>query len=257
MKSLFLLLLLVPFLAISQVEDEAAVSEYLLHENELLTPSPTHLTRFREGLQQHNEEFHSEAPYGVRVYHITGGPNSGKYMSVMGPFPWSALDSADDREEHHEDWETNVQPYLQPGSNTSFWRLHPEMSVLSEDFEVDKLLVRYYDVKAYQEDRMMKLIDMLGKVMKEKFPEIQYATYTNILPYEKEGKDVALVFFFDDYAWLGKDPDFKKAYQEFYGIRGLEEFLADWQEVNLGEESEIWVFDPELSGIGSTVEVDD
>jgi hypothetical protein len=253
MKPLYFLILLVPFLAFSQDDDQ---SSYLLHENVLLTPIPTSLSEFREGLKEHNEEFHSEESYGARMYYISSGPNTGSYMWVMGPFPWSALDEPrEDRKEHDEDWEKNVQPYLLPNSHTSYWRYHPEMSAFSEDFELDKLLVRYYDIKAFETERMIKLLDRVGLVMKEKFPEIHYTTYTNIFPSEKEGRDMALVFFFNEYSWLGQDPNFRKAYEEIYGSEGLAEFISVWQEVNQGEESEIWIFDPELSGIDSSVEI--
>lgn len=258
MKLLFSLILLVPFLAISQVDVAAPESSYLLHENMILTPSPTKLAEFKEGLKEHNEEFHSEEPYGARVYYISSGPNTGKYIWSMGPFPWEALDAQrDDREEHDEDWEQNVQPYLLPNSHTSYWRYHPDMSAFTEDFEIDKLMVRYHDIKTFEEERMIKLIDMVGLVMKEKFPEIQYTTYTNIFPSEKEGRDLALVFFFDNYTWLGQDPDFKKAYEEIYGLEELQVFLREWHEVNKGEESEIWIFEPDLSGLDSSVEVDE
>lgn len=257
MKLLFSLILLVPFLAISQVDDEAPETSYLLHENELLSPSPTQLAKFKEGLKEHNREFHSEEPYGARVYYISSGPNTGKYMWVMGPFPWEALDEQQkEREDHDADWNKNVQPYLLPASHTSYWRFHPDMSSFTEDFELDKLLVRYYDIKPFQQDRMVKLIDMVGMIMKEKFPEIQYTTYTNLFPSEKEGRDLALVFFFEQYSWLGQDPDFRRAFEESYGSEELQEFLREWQEVNQGEESEIWIFQPDLSGLDSKVEVD-
>lgn len=257
MKPLLLLILLAPFLAVSQVDDQSPQDPYLLHENKLLTPSPTKLAEFREGLKEHNEEFHSDAPFGARVYYISSGPNTGKYMWVMGPFPWNALDEQqEDREDHDEDWNRNVQPYLLSPPHTSYWRYHPEMSSSFEELEIDKLLIRYYDVKAFEQERMIKLTDLVGKVMKEKFPEILYTTYTNILPSEKEGRDLALVYFFDEYSWLGEDPDFRRAYGEIYGSRELENFLAEWQEVNLGEESEIWIFEPNLSGLGSEVEVE-
>ena len=254
MKPLYFLIMLVPFLAFSQDVDQRS---YLLHENVLLTPNLTSLSDFREGLLEHNEKYHSQAPYGARVYYISSGPNSGSYMWVMGPFPWNALDAdRDDREEHLEDWEENVQPYLLPGSNTSYWRFHPEISAFGEELELDKLLVRYYDVKAFEEERMLKLVEMAALVMREKFPKTLYTTYTNIFPSHKEGKDLALVFFFDSYSWLEQDPHFRSAYEEIYGSEGLEEFLASWQEVNLGEETEIWIFQPELSGLDGTVEVE-
>ncbi|WP_156877286.1 hypothetical protein [Salinimicrobium terrae] len=249
MKMLFLLILLVPFLAISQVDDQAPESSYLLYENELLNPIPTKMDEFREGLKEHNEEFHSEDPYGARVYYISSGANSGKYMSAMGPFPWSALDELqDDSKEHNEDWEENVQPYLLPQAHTSYWRFHPGMSTFSEDIEPDKLLVHYYDVRPFEEERMIKLLDMTGMVMKEKYPEVNYTTYTNIFPSDKEGKDLALVFFFDDYSWLGRDENFKDAYTDIHGSIGWEQFLTSWKEVKQGEESEIWIYQPELSG---------
>lgn len=247
MKPLYLLIMLVPFLAFSQNDDQ---SSYLLHENVLLTPNPTSLSEFREGLKEHNEEYHSEEPYGARVYYISSGPNTGSYMWVMGPFPWEALDmDRDDLKEHDQDWEKNVQPYLLQGSPTSYWQYHPEVSTFDDDLELDKLLVRYYDVKAFEEEQMLKLVDMAAMVMREKFPETLYTAYTNIFPSQKDGKDLALVFFFDDYSWLGQDPNFRKAYEETYGSAALQAFLKSWKEISLGQESEIWIYEPDLSGI--------
>jgi len=75
-------MLLLPFLAISQNN-----TEYGVFENALLTPNPTQISQFEKGITAHNKKYHGEGPYGVRVYWISNGPNTGSYVWTMGPFP--------------------------------------------------------------------------------------------------------------------------------------------------------------------------
>ncbi len=82
MRNLFYLMLLIPFLAISQTSQE-----YPVVDNYLITANPTKIKELDAGLAAHNKKFHGEGDYQARVYEIMNGPKVGKYMWVSGPKP--------------------------------------------------------------------------------------------------------------------------------------------------------------------------
>ncbi|MGB5269512.1 MAG: hypothetical protein WBN52_03330, partial [Eudoraea sp.] len=88
MRKFLYLMLLFPFLVISQ-----GAQEYMVMENVMLTAIPTKTAEFEAGLAAHNKKYHAEGAHGARVYWISNGKNAGKYIWAMGPLPWSAMDS--------------------------------------------------------------------------------------------------------------------------------------------------------------------
>ena len=131
-------MLLLPLLAIGQES-----TEYGVFETANITPNPAQVTQFEKGLAEHNKKYHGEGPYGVRVYWIANGPNTGSYHWSMGPFPWSSLDNRPAQKEGHDnDWNKNVAPYTTVGSGAqSYWRSHPELSRFPKDFTIKEILV--------------------------------------------------------------------------------------------------------------------
>ncbi|MFD1094835.1 hypothetical protein [Salegentibacter chungangensis] len=260
MRSLLLWVFLIPIVAISQntdQESEVDNQEYVVFENVLLTPNPEHLKQFEEGLAAHNKQYHAEGPFGARVYFIASGPNSGRYIWSMGPLPWSAFDKRPhDKQGHDADWRDNVAAYILPESDQIYWRSHPDLSNFSQDFKIDKLLVDMYDVNRYKEADVIKSMEKATKVMQEKFPELTYGVYTNELPNSKDGRDLAMVFFFEEMAWMGKDPQFIKAYEEVNGEGSFQSFIREWGEITSGKQSEIWIYQPELSGLSAEVQTE-
>ena len=250
MRKLIYWIFLIPFMVVSQNDRQA---EYMVFENLILTPQPDKIQQFEEGLAAHNKKFHASAPYGVRVYEIASGPNVGKYMWTMGPFPWSALDERPDDDAHGQDWVNNVAPYLTGESDQTYWKFNSNLSNFPKDFQVDKLLVDMYDVKRFENERTMKAMDKVAKVMKDKYPDRIYGVYTNELPATKDGRDLAMIFFFDKMAWLGQDSEFAENYNEVYGQNGWDDFMKEWKEISDGKQSELWIFDPDLSGLGAEV----
>ena len=171
----------------------------------------------------------------------------------MGPLPWSAMDKRPDDEAHGQDWVNNVAPYLTSEGDQTYWKFNPELSNFPKDFKIDKMLLDMYDVKPFENERTMKAMEKVAKVMKEKYPERTYGVYTNELPATKDGRDLTMVFFFDDMAWLGQDSKFVDKYNEVYGQNGWEDFMKDWKEISDGKQSELWIYDPDLSGLGAEV----
>ncbi len=249
MRLLIYLIFLVPFLGISQAEEVDPETGDLLLESLMLTPHPEKVPQFRQALAAHNREYHSEDPFGARVYYISSGPNTGKYMQVTGPLSWADRDAASEwLQEREEAWIKKVLPYTLPEADLTYWKTHPALSSFPEEFTIHKLLVDLYDVEEYRDDRMIKLLETSGRLAMEKFPDITYGIYTNMFPSTREGKDMAMVFFFEDYEWLAKDLKFEEAFEAFYGAGSFRDYLQEWRQVTRGKSSEIWILQPDISG---------
>ncbi len=250
MKNIFYWILLIPFLAISQNS-----SEYLVFENALLSPKLDKISQFESGLASHNKTYHKEGPFGARVYWIGNGPDTGKYMWVMGPLPWSGFDTRPEKEGHDEDWNSNVLQYMMPETDQIYWKYEVGLSNFPKDFTVNKMLVDIYDVKPFQGAKAMALLEKIKKVMKDKFPTETYGVYTNEMPSTKDGKDIAFISFFEKSAWMGDDWQFADKYNEVHGAGSFGTFLKDWENATQGKHSELWHFRPELSGLTGEVKV--
>ncbi len=252
MKKAIFLMLLLPFLATSQNS-----TEYAVFENGLISANPTQIKQFEAGMAAHNKKYHGDGIYGARVYTIGNGPNTGSYMWVMGPLPWSAMDNRPAKEGHDEDWNTKVLPYMLPEGDQTYWKYEAALSNFPKDFTLKNLLVDFYNVKRFKSEEAMALVGKLKKVMTEKFPDETYGIYTNQFSSTKEGKDLAYISFFDKSAWLGEDNEFMKKYEEVHGKGSFATFLKDWEAATDGSESELWKFRPDLSGINGEIKATD
>ncbi len=256
MKKIMYWLFLIPIMAIAQNPEQSS-QQYTVFENALLSPQPDKIQQFEQGLAAHNKRYHASEPYGARVYYISNGPNVGKYRWVMGPLSWSAMDERPEDKAHDDDWTNNVVKYMTADSDQAYWRFNNQLSNFPNDFKISKLLVDTYDVKRFKNEEVMASMEKVAKVMKEKFPDRAYGVYTNEMPSTKEGRDLSMIFFFNKMAWMGEDSKFVQAYEEMHGKESWKNFLKEWGEVTDGMETELWIFEPELSGLGADVTVMD
>lgn len=252
MRKLIFTSLLIPLLALSQNS-----TEYGVFENALLTPNPAQVTQFEKGITAHNKKYHADGPYGVRVYWIANGPKTGSYVWVMGPFPWSSLDSRPAQKEGHDaDWNSNVAPYTTADSGSqSYWRARNEVSRFPKDFTIKNMEVDYWDVKRGKYEDAMKLVKKVYDVYSEKSPDETYGIYTNEFPSTKEGRDLAVISFFNKSAWLGQDKGFVGKYESVHGNGSWKQFLNDWMAITDGGETELWIYRQDLSGISGNLKV--
>ncbi|WP_299391384.1 hypothetical protein [uncultured Gelidibacter sp.] len=251
-KKIILIMLFVPFLALSQNS-----TEYGVFENALLTVNPHQITQFEKGLTAHNKKFHGNGAYGARVYWISNGPNTGSYIWTMGPFPWSSLDNRPAQKDGHDtDWNTNVAPYTTTGSGyTSYWRFAADLSRFPKDFAIKNLEVNFWDVKRGKMSDAKKLVEKINKVYTEQSPDDTYGIYTNEFSSTKEGRDLAVISFFEKSAWLSRENTFVTKYETVYGKNSWSTFINDWMAVTDGLETELWIFRPDLSGMNGDVKV--
>ena len=252
MKNLICFLLLVPFSLLSQ-----NTVEYLVFENAMIIPNPAKISQLETGLKAHNDKYHSNGYYGARVYWINNGPNTGNYMLLMGPLPWSAMDGREEMEGHTDDWNTNVAPYTQMGGDQTYWKFNAELSHFPEDFTVNKLLIDTYNIKRGKWEDALKLIKKIRKVYVDKLPDQIYGIYTNEFSSTTDGRDLAVTSFFDKSAWLGQDREFAKKFDEVHGTDSFTQFLKDWMDLTEGGQKELWTYLPKLSGISGAVKVAD
>ncbi len=243
MKKLLYTLVLLPLLVVSQ-----AAQEGLVIENVMLTVKPEKIVEFEAGIAAHNKKFHAEGPYGARVYSIMNGKNASKYMLIMGPLPWSAMDGRPSSKEHTDDNNKNINQYLESEVEVNYMKMHPELSNFSKDFEINKVSVFLVDIKRFKQmDFMEKVVKKVVKMYKEKMPEQLYGVYTNEMPV-MDGMDFGWVDFFDSSSWLGKEDKFAQYFEEVHGAGSLSEFMSDVEATTDGERTEIWTLRKDLSG---------
>ncbi|EAR01686.1 hypothetical protein [Maribacter sp. HTCC2170] len=248
MKKILFTLLLAPLLIAAQSSTES-----LIIENVMFSPLPGKTAEFEAGIADHNKKFHADGPYGVRIYNIMNGKNAGKYMNIMGPLPWSAIDGRPHSDAHNEDMSKNVNPYLSAEVEVNYMKMHPELSNFSREFEINKVSVFMIDIKRFKDmDFYDKVIKKVVKVYKEKKPDQLYGVYSNELQ-NMDGKDFGWVEFFDSSAWLGKEDSFPKDFEAVHGEGSFVQFLADLEATTNGEDSEVWVLRKDLSGPNAKV----
>ena len=248
MKKLCFAILLLPLLMISQA------NEGLVLENVMLTVQPDKIAEFEAGIAAHNNKFHADGPYGARVYNIQNGKNAGKYMLIMGPLPWSAMDGRPSTKEHSDDNNKNVSKYITPEVEVNYMKMHPELSNFSKDFNINKVSVFMIDVKRFKNaDFLEKVIKKVVKVYREKMPDQIYGVYSNELN-NMDGMDYGWVEFFDNSSWMGKEDKFAQYFEEVHGAGSFQTFIADVEATTDGDRSEIWTLRDDLSGPGPKVE---
>lgn len=226
---------------------------YPVFENGVITPNPAKITEFEQGMAAHNKKYHAEGPYGARVYFISNGKNVGKYMWVMGPLPWSAMDQRPAQEGHDADWNTNVMPYMMAEGDQDYWRFHPDLSNFPADFDLKNLLVFVLDVKRFKTMEFMeKVLKKVQQLYLEKKPEQAYGVYTNEMS-NRDGKDIAWVNFFASTSWLGQPDTFPQEFEAVHGAGSFAQFLKDVEATTDGEMQELWIFREDLSGLSGSV----
>ncbi|HEY9184185.1 MAG TPA: hypothetical protein VIM94_02560 [Salegentibacter sp.] len=252
MKRLFIWMMLIPLLGISQNQQET--QEPLIIVTMMIAPEPGDFFKFREGIKEHNNQYHAEGDRGVRIFQVMNGTNAEKMMAVMGPMPWSALDKPMyDREAHDKDWYENVVPYMKDEQDVNYWRFDAKNSHFPQNFEMAKLDVTTYDFKAGTYESAMNHIKKISEVFKNQYPETPLGIYVNEFAATKDGQDLSLVYFFDNFASLGEDHKWKEKFETQHGQGSYEKFSKDWMEITNGVQTEIWVYDQEISGIGPQV----
>ena len=233
---------------------QSQANESLVIENVMLTANPEKIAEFESGIAAHNNKFHAEGPYGARVYSILNGKNAGKYMLIMGPLPWSAMDARPASKAHTDDVNNNVNAYITTDVEVNYMKMHPELSNFSKDFEINKISVSMIDVKRFKTQEFMeKVLKKVVKVYMEKMPEQLFGVYSNELN-NMDGLDFGWVNFFDNSSWMDRDDKFAQYFEEVHGAGSFKSFITDVEATTHGNRTELWSLRDDLSGPDAKVE---
>ena len=104
MKTIFLLLMLIPLVSISQTKNVVSYNRVF--------PKIDKNLEFEKVLATHSQKYHT-GDVKWRVFQIQSGPDAGGYHIAEGPKTWASEDVRGDiNVEHNNDWNKNVCIYL-------------------------------------------------------------------------------------------------------------------------------------------------
>ncbi|WP_224482694.1 hypothetical protein [Robertkochia aurantiaca] len=229
----------------------AQQSSTVVVENVYLTPNPEKLAAFKKNMAEHNKKFHNDS-YQARIYSVMAGENAGKVVWSMGALPWEAFDSRPAAGDgHDEHWDTAVMPNTKGAVAATYWKFHPELSLMPETLTLDKLDISIFDIKRGM-GNFEKVQAFLKKVLemnKENYGDQPYGVYSNQFSSTNEGRDIAFVGFIDNFAELGNDnPEWPQKYDAMHGEGSFDRDLGEFMDLTEGSSRELWVLMPELSG---------
>ena len=115
-----------------------------------------------------------------------------------------------------------------PGGAQTYWKAIPESSRFANNITMKNLVVDIYDVKRGKMKDVMALVEKIHKVYTEKIPNETYGIYTNEFSGTKEGKDLAVVSFYENMGQFSQNNGMDKKFDEVYGNGSWDKFLKDW-----------------------------
>jgi len=224
MKKLLFILLCLPLIAFSQEENKANLFEVVN-----ITVKAGQEDAFEAAVKAHNMKFHPEGgQYRARLFYNMNGPDGGKYSWIMGPTSWTALDNRPGKGAHDDDWDSNVTTHVEKYESPTFWTYSEKLSHDVENVSPQKRLIWMYDIKRGQGARWSELVGKVKEVYEAKRPTELFWVVWNEFADSKAGMDAALIFAFDDWAWMDRNSNFGKEYEEVHGDGSWHNFLNEF-----------------------------
>ncbi|MEK8179830.1 hypothetical protein WMW71_05710 [Flavobacterium buctense] len=134
-KNLFLLLMLIPLIGISQTKNVISTSRVF--------PKIDKQLEFEKALAIHAKKYHT-GDVKWRVFQIQSGPDAGGYHIVEGPKSWESEDVRGDiNEAHNNDWHKNVTVYLTDRQSSGYSVYVDSLSTVAVGDYSDKVQVTH------------------------------------------------------------------------------------------------------------------
>lgn len=153
MKTIFLLLMLIPFLSISQTKNVISTNRVF--------PKVDKQLEFEKALAAHAQKYHT-GDVRWRVFDIVSGPDAGGFHIVEGPKTWESEDTRGDiNVEHNNDWHKNVTIYLTDRSSSGYSVYVDSLSTIAIGDYSDKVQITHIYPKM---GCNMKVLTMLKKL---------------------------------------------------------------------------------------------
>ena len=223
-----------------------AQSQNVIYETLYLTPKTESLQEMGEKMKVHNEKYHATPPYNASVWRVVSGERSGDMLWIMGPFTFADLDSRPSDGGHDDDWSGKVLPLTHGMHDGYYWKLRPdEMYTPSEDYRGKIMRVRTFDIKPGKGDEFTHMMSLINKVYNEKKLGHSKAVFNNVV--KDQNRDVAIVWQYENYAYLDKDLEFGKLYEEVHGDNSWNRFMEAMREIVESASDELLEVIPEMS----------
>ena len=221
-------------------------TNYVMWESIYLRPKTDQLKDLGQHMKAHNDNYHSQAPYQARVWNVTTGPRSGGMVWFMGPCTFTDLDNRPAGGGHDDDWRDNVMMHVTEISDGGYWRLMEGFSYLPENLNPKVMWIRYIDVKRGKWDEFEHLMTSIMKNYEENKFNHSMGLYENVVN-DGSGKDMAIVWQYNNYAYLDENLEFSNKYEEIYGDNSWRDFMEAVYDYTESTEDEMMEYMPELS----------
>jgi hypothetical protein len=115
-------------------------------------------------------------------------------------------------------------------SPPTYWSLDSKLTQVAEGQDISKRLIWVYDIKPGQSARWAELIGKIKKVYEEKRAGETFIVVWNNFADTKAGMDAAVIFGFDKWAWMDRNSNFSKLYEEVHGEGKWRHFMNEFNE---------------------------
>jgi len=135
MKKFLCMILLIPFIGMSQTKTVVSVTRVF--------PKADKVLEFEKALGAHAQKYHS-GDWNWRIYEIQSGPDAGGYHITEGPTTWDAIDGRGNLgTEHNNDWNRNVAVYLTDRVQESYSEYDDSLSTVPLGNYSDKIVINH------------------------------------------------------------------------------------------------------------------
>lgn len=155
MKNIFLLLLFIPLIGISQVKNVISTNRVF--------PKVDKVLEFEKALATHAQKYHT-GDVKWRVFQIQTGPDAGGYHIVEGPKSWESEDTRGDiNVAHNNDWHKSVMIYLTDRNSSGYSVYIDSLSTVAVGDFSDKVQVTHLFPKPGCGGKLSTMIKNLRK----------------------------------------------------------------------------------------------
>jgi len=175
MKNIFLLLLLIPLISLSQTKNVISTNRVF--------PKVDKVLEFEKALATHAQKYHT-GDVKWRVFQIQSGPDAGGYHIVEGPKSWESEDTRGDiNVSHNNDWHKNVTIYLTDRNSSGYSVYIDSLSTVAVGDYSDKVQVTHLYPKPGCGNKVFTMLKNLKAVWA--------ADGSTVAVYESNGSGVA------------------------------------------------------------------
>lgn len=218
MKKIFLLLMLIPLIGISQ--NKTILSTFRV------TPKADKVVEFEKALAAHAQKYHT-GDVKWRVFEVQSVPDFGAYHITEGPATWESMDSRGQISPDHQlDRNKNVASFTTGMGSSGYSSFNAELSTIQLTDFTDKITITHMNPKPGMTNKMSALVKKMKKVWEAGNESV--AVYTSVNSGEQQTAIVSRLK-----AGLKElDPSYRKPFSEryntVYGEGAWDYWLADY-----------------------------